>query len=118
MFAIEGVLDHYGVEYDPDKLGNQMVLCPFHDDSIPSASVNLDLGLFNCYGCDMSGDGIALIQRDKGLEFLEAKRLAEEMAGGTRRQVSREPDRGSGLLPRKAGTNRGNRKWSTPWGRR
>ena len=37
--------------------GNQiMAVCPFHDDHDPSLSVNLQTGLFKCFGCGVSGD--------------------------------------------------------------
>jgi DNA primase len=87
--AIEAVLDKYGCDYDPGKGGNQQVKCPFHEDTHASASVNLDKGLFNCYGCAVAGDGIELLMDQEGLEFLEAKRLAEELAGQDGRQVPR-----------------------------
>lgn len=115
--AIEPVLDHYGVEYDPGKGGNQQVKCPFHDDTHASASVNLDKGLFNCYGCATSGDGIELLMDQEGLEFIAAKRLAEELAGSDSREISRESGRDNSLLPRRPGTRPGRRNWSPPWAR-
>lgn len=118
MIPIEGVLDFYGVEYDDAKSGNQKVLCPFHDDTVASASVNLDLGLFNCYGCPVAGDAIELLMDQEGLDFLEAKRRAEELAGDADRPLSRRPDPGNTFLPSKSGARGNRRGWRSPWGRR
>jgi len=36
--------------------GNELLaLCPFHDDSNPSLSANIQTGLFNCFGCNTKG---------------------------------------------------------------
>lgn len=60
---------------DPQALGLEtfqmrgeevVVLCPFHDDSKPSASFNVEKGLFHCFACGAS---------------MGAKRVAEELGG-------------------------------------
>ena len=33
-----------------------MAICPFHEDSNPSLSINIKTGFFNCFGCDAQGD--------------------------------------------------------------
>lgn len=117
MIPIEGVLERFGVEYDPERTGNQKVLCPFHDDTSPSASVNLDLGVFHCFGnqgCP-EGDAIRLLELKEGLEFRDAKRLAEELAGGDRRSVPRKPDTRGSLLPRKSRAGSRSGGWKSPW---
>ena len=40
----------------------KMIRCPFpdHDDSTPSFSYDLDKQVFNCFGCDRSGDIVNL----------------------------------------------------------
>ena len=35
------------------------VICPFHDDTDPSLSINLEDGWFNCFSCGTKGGGIA-----------------------------------------------------------
>ncbi len=32
-----------------------MIICPFHDDKNPSLSVDLDQGVYHCFGCGASG---------------------------------------------------------------
>jgi DNA primase len=119
MIPIEGVLDKYGVEYNDSIEGNQKVLCPFHDDSIASASVNLELGLFRCFGSQgcPEGDAIRILELREGLEFLEAKRLAEELAGGSRAALPRRPNSTGTFLPRKSGSGKERGGWRSPWAR-
>ena len=42
--------------------------CPFHDDRSPSASVNLDVNAFKCWGCGITGDTITLLMELEGLD--------------------------------------------------
>lgn len=49
--------------YEGTDTGNEFVmLCPFpeHNDSTPSASVNLTTGLFHCFSCGKAGDIVKL----------------------------------------------------------
>ena len=117
-FDLAPILDRLGVEYDPDKAGNQKVNCPAHEDNVASASVNLDEGLLNCFGCDIKGDAITLLMRVEGLEFGEAKRLAQELSREVDRPVRGEPGRGDSYLPRKQGSRPGRRAWVSPWSRK
>ena len=43
---MKDVLDFLGVE---DKPGEQVIHCPFHEDTNPSASVNVSKRMFNCF---------------------------------------------------------------------
>lgn len=56
-------------------------LCPFHNDSHPSLSVNLETGLFRCFSCDAKGDIFTFYQRYKDCDFPTALREVGEMAG-------------------------------------
>ena len=38
-------------------------LCPFHEDTSPSFSVNISSGLFICYACGAKGNGEALSRK-------------------------------------------------------
>ena len=52
-------------------------LCPFHGEKTPSFSVNPQLGLYYCFGCQERGDAITFIRKVEGLEFADAvERLA------------------------------------------
>ncbi len=53
-------------------------LCPFHQEKTPSFSVNAELGVFHCFGCQRSGDAITFVREVEHLDFVEAvRRLAD-----------------------------------------
>jgi DNA primase len=61
------------------RAGRRFVgLCPFHTEKSPSFSVNPELGLYYCFGCQESGDAITFIRKLDGLDFPEA---VERLAG-------------------------------------
>ncbi|MDR3358806.1 MAG: DNA primase [Desulfovibrio sp.] len=45
--------------------------CPFHPETKPSFSVNEELGVFYCFGCQASGDIFTFYSRINGLDFKE-----------------------------------------------
>lgn len=57
-------------------------LCPFHNEKSPSFYVSPDKGFYHCFGCGAHGTVIDFVQRQKGLQFVEAVRhilgLAEQ----------------------------------------
>ncbi len=44
-------------------------LCPFHDDSDPSLSINKTTGLYYCHGCESQGDHLTFYARIKKLDI-------------------------------------------------
>ena len=38
-------------------------ICPFHDDSRPSLSVNVDSGAFKCFACGVKGGDVLAFHR-------------------------------------------------------
>src|ERR1700712_5403874 len=62
-----------------------VVLCPFHSENSPSFSVNPELGLYYCFGCQESGDAITFVRRLDGLDFPEAVERLAARAGITLR---------------------------------
>ncbi len=52
----------------PEALG----LCPFHQDTNPSLSVNLETGKYFCHACNDGGDPIKFYMRTKGVDFRQA----------------------------------------------
>src|SRR5664279_29355 len=54
-----------------------MGLCPFHGEKSPSFSINAELGVFHCFGCQKSGDAITFVREVEHLDFVGAvERLA------------------------------------------
>ena len=46
-----------------------MGLCPFHDDSRPSLSVDDNKNMFMCFVCQTGGDAITFVEKYKNLDF-------------------------------------------------
>lgn len=62
---------------------NYVGLCPFHSERTPSFTVNLQKGLFKCFGCGASGDVINFYMKIKGLDFKTAVIELAKKAGLT-----------------------------------
>ncbi len=53
-------------------------LCPFHEDTNPSLSINPDKNLWQCFGCGAAGDVIRFVELIDKVTFPEAvKRLSD-----------------------------------------
>jgi DNA primase len=61
-------------DYVPLKPGGARLkgLCPFHHEKTPSFSVDPQLQLFYCFGCQMGGDAFKFVMLYEKLEFAEA----------------------------------------------
>jgi DNA primase len=72
-------------------------LCPFHTEKTPSFSVNPELSVFHCFGCQKSGDAITFVREVEQLDFVEAVERLAGRAGITLRyddaNVSKERQR-------------------------
>jgi len=62
------VVTHYGVDVPYYATGWTSILCPFHPDTNPSASINMDEDRFKCFVCDVSGDILDVVQQAENLE--------------------------------------------------
>lgn len=64
------------------KPGENMVRCPFHQDSTASLSVNLEKGTFNCFGCNVNGGYLAFEMKfsscDEGTAWANIADIAGE----------------------------------------
>ncbi len=79
------VLDRHDVRYRTNHTGWQQVRCVdkeahSHGDRTPSGSVNLRYGKYQCWACDLRGDGFDLMLR---LEGMKAKEALEALKLGT-----------------------------------
>jgi DNA primase len=62
---------------------NYFGLCPFHNEKTPSFSVNDELGIFKCFGCQESGDVISFVEKIENITFRDAIEKLADMAGVT-----------------------------------
>lgn len=100
------VLVHYGLDGVEPAAGRTKVHCPFHDDSNPSASVDVAKQRFVCFACDMSHDAYSLVMQQEGVSFASAVERVEEITGVSRPSVSRSTDE----QPRKTSLHLADRK--------
>lgn len=98
---LQAVFSHYGL--DLPLGGEKSILCPVHDDSHKSASVNSDKGVWVCYACSGRGSGINIIMARENLTYPEARKWAEKNIGKESR--SQAPSRGR---------KRSNGRWTPP----
>ncbi len=56
-------------------------LCPFHTERSPSFSVNAELGLWYCFGCQRKGDAITFVRETRQLDFVGAVESLASRAG-------------------------------------
>lgn len=64
------ILAHYtGI-----STGKQVIQCPSpsHKDTNPSCGIDLNKGIFRCFGCDVKGDGITYVMTRYSLRYMEA----------------------------------------------
>lgn len=61
--------------------GRFKTVCPFHNEKTPSFSVNENLQLFKCFGCNVGGDVIKFVQEYEKVEFIDAVEILAKRAG-------------------------------------
>jgi DNA primase len=66
-------LDFYSRFIKLKKIGStHMGICPFHMDSNPSLSIDINEGLWYCFGCNKGGDIFNFIMEHEDLNFIES----------------------------------------------
>ena len=64
------LLSFYERYLDLKKVGKEhRAVCPFHDDTDPSVSVNGETGQFYCFGCKAGGDIFTFYAKLHGLSL-------------------------------------------------
>jgi DNA primase len=71
---LAAVIRSRGVELKPQG-GDQVGLCPFHEDHNPSLRVTPGKGLWRCMACGLTGNVIQFVQRFDGVSFRHAFEL-------------------------------------------
>ena len=76
------IVDLWNEYGDGQKLNsNNKIICPFHNDSDPSLSFNIEENYFHCFGCGAGGGPVNLIQMTKNVEPLEAVKIISNSYG-------------------------------------
>jgi len=57
--------------------------CPFHKETIPSFTLYPHSQSFFCFGCGATGDAIRFVQMIEGTSYQEAKKITQDIIGGT-----------------------------------
>ena len=74
---------------------NWFGLCPFHSERTPSFSVNPEMGIFKCYGCNKGGDVYTFLMEHEKLSFTQSVELLADRLGlkvPRREKASQEED--------------------------
>lgn len=58
-----------------------LALCPFHNDTNPSLTVNDSKGMFICFACQTGGDAITFVEKYKRLDFKETLKEIAKLLG-------------------------------------
>jgi DNA primase len=56
-------------------------LCPFHKEKTPSFMVNVQRGIYKCFGCGASGNVITFVMETQKVGFVEAVKILAARAG-------------------------------------
>ena len=79
--------------------------CPFHNEKTPSFSVNVQKGIFKCFGCGEGGDAITFLQKINNQSFSEvisdlAQQFGIELptSKGNSKEYTEEKDKIKNLL--------------------
>lgn len=91
------VLEHYGFTISTNRGGWVSVRCVFHNDHVKSARLNIELGGFRCFACDMAGDVYSIIMKREGVNYGEALKVAERITGESNGELRRKPKRSTAV---------------------
>jgi DNA primase catalytic core len=80
---LEQVLQSYNLKQDK----NNMLRCPFHEDSTASLQVSFSQNKYKCHACDKKGDVIQFVQDYEKLNKHEALLKCAELAGSVKLEV-------------------------------
>ncbi|MBU0569043.1 AAA family ATPase [bacterium] len=87
LFQKLNVRDYYASELPSLKANGSKgtALCPFHDDTKPSLSVNLETGQFNCFACNKKGSIFDFYMLKHSVDFGKAKEAITGQTGSLSR---------------------------------
>lgn len=74
----ELIMPYIKGEYKISPTGELTGLCPFHDETHPSFSINLKTGFYNCFSCGESGNLTTFIASMENISTKEAFKLIHQ----------------------------------------
>jgi len=78
------ILNKYNIKQVVRKGDEISFCCPFHDDSTPSAFINIKNKFFKCFGCSAKGNIITFISK---LEKKSYNQVLEELESGVEEDI-------------------------------
>lgn len=60
---------------------NFVAVCPFHDDTNPSLSINPEKQIFKCFVCGTGGTAISFVQKYERINFIDAVKKVADISG-------------------------------------
>lgn len=79
QLSVEKVLGELMIDYTL-KNDEAFFICPFHEEKTASFSININSGIFSCFGCgEKGGDVIKFIMKYKTLGFVQSLELLSEL---------------------------------------
>lgn len=60
---------------------NYVAVCPFHDDTNPSLSINPEKQIFKCFVCGTGGTAISFVQKYERINFIDAVKKVADFSG-------------------------------------
>jgi DNA primase len=77
------------------RVGRRQVgLCPFHAERTPSFTVNQEMGVYLCFGCQAKGDAITFVRETEHLDFVGAVEWLAAKTGITLRYTDEREGEG------------------------
>lgn len=77
MVNVEDILKDLGITYQESGKGLK-ILCFFHEEKIPSLSIDKSSGIWHCFSCGKAGNIFTLIKYLSGIEGIEALRYLKD----------------------------------------
>ncbi len=92
------VVASYGITLKK-KGSNYVGLCPFHEETTPSFTVNPGTQLYHCFGCNAGGDVIGFVAKREGIGFRQAIEKLQGREGTGRREKQDKDETTAGNTP-------------------
>lgn len=73
MYQYEKIIKDHIYDSYKQKEDELTCKCPFHDDKTPSFNINLETGVFNCFGCEAKGNIVDFVSMIKNISKQEAR---------------------------------------------